>query len=302
MTAPDQSGAGLPDKRQQTLIAIVATCVAYAYFNIGDAATKLMAQKYHFSQIIVFNCTVIITFMCIYGWIRQGRQAFVIRNPKWVLIRAALSVCVGIMNILSLPHIPLTTFYTLVFTSPFWVAILSAFFLREKMEREKIIVIILCFCVIIGMFQPGSGMFNIWALLVLAGAFLYSCSMIVMRYLGPHESRTMIIVSGSVLSMMVAAPILPFYFVVPTLFDLGVFLIMGVLGAIGIMCVAFGFQTAPSASTVAPFHYTQIVWGALLGYYMFDEVPQKSTMIGAAIIISAGLYLIWREAQRRSLN
>ncbi|HEX2752247.1 MAG TPA: DMT family transporter, partial [Alphaproteobacteria bacterium] len=60
-----------------------------------------------------------------------------------------------------------------------------------------------------------------------------------------------------------------------------------------------GFQTAPSASTVAPYHYSQMVWGALLGYFIFDEVPEKSTMMGAAVIIGAGLYLIWRETRRR---
>jgi len=296
--APENFSHGLPDRQRQTVIAIAATATAYLLFSIGDACTKFVAQKFHFSQIVFSNCTVIITFMVIYGMLRHGRDAFVVRNVKWVLIRAALSVVVGILNILSLPHISLTTFYTLVFTSPFWVAILSSFFLREKMEKEKIIIILLCFCVILFMFRPGSGMFNIWSLFVLCGAFLYSASMIVMRYLGPQESRTMIIISGSVLSMLVILPFLPFHFIPPSLLDLGVFLIMGSLGSIGIMCVAFGFQTAPSASTVAPYHYSQMVWGALLGYFIFDEVPEKSTMLGASVIIGAGLYLIWRETRR----
>lgn len=297
--APENFSHGLPDRRRQTIIAIAATAIAYLLFSIGDACTKFVAEKFHFSQIVFTNCTVIITFMVIYGAVRRGRAAFVVHNVKWVLIRASLSVAVGILNILSLPHITLTTFYTLVFTSPFWVAILSAFFLREKMEKEKIIVILLCFCVILFMFRPGSGMFNIWSLCILAGAFLYSASMIVMRYLGPHESRTMIIISGSVLSILAILPFLPFHFITPSLTDLGVFLVMGVLGSVGIMCIAVGFQTAPSASTVAPYHYSQMVWGALLGYFIFDEVPEKSTMMGAAVIIGAGLYLIWRETRRR---
>jgi len=296
--APENFSHGLPDRRRQTIVAIAATAAAYLLFSIGDACTKFVAQKFHFSQIVFTNCTVIITFMVIYGAMWRGRAAFAVRNMKWVLIRAALSVVVGILNILSLPHITLTTFYTLVFTSPFWVAILSSFFLREKMEKEKIIVILLCFCVILFMFRPGSGMFNIWSFCVLGGAFLYSASMIVMRYLGPHESRTMIIISGSVLSILAILPFLPFHFIMPSLKDLGVFLVMGSVSAVGIMCVAFGFQTAPSASTVAPYHYSQMIWGALLGYFLFEEVPEKSTMMGASVIIGAGLYLIWRETRR----
>lgn len=301
MSAPDLSVAGTPDRRKQTLIAILATCVAYAYFNIGDAGVKVLAAKYHFSQIIIFNCMFIILFMAVYGAVTQGRKAFVLHKPKWVFFRAALSVCVGVINTLSLPHIPLTTFYTLVFTSPFWVAIMSAVFLKEKMEKEKIAVIVLCFSVIVFIFRPGGGMFDIWAILILIGAFLYSCSMIVMRMLGPNESRTMIIGSGSAFSILACLPIIPFYYVTPTLYDMGIFFMNGVLGAIGIMCIAFGFQTAPSAATVAPYHYTQIFWGALLGYYLFGEVPDHRTMIGAAVIISAGLFLIWREARRKHM-
>lgn len=301
MSTPELSVPGTPDRRKQTLIAIMATCVAYGYFNIGDAAVKVLAAKYHFSQIIIFNCLFIILFMAIYGAVKQGRKAFVVHNPKWVLIRAALSVGVAVINTLALPNIPLTTFYTLVFTSPFWVAIMSAVFLKEKMEKEKIAVILLCFCVIVFIFRPGGGMFDIWALLILLSAFLYSASMIVMRMLGPNESRTMIISSGSLMSMLVCLPIVPFYFVMPSLYDMGIFFMNGVLGAIGVMCIAFGFQTAPSAATVAPYHYTQIFWGALLGYYLFGEVPDHRTMIGAAVIISAGLFLIWREARRKHL-
>lgn len=301
MSATDQPVPGTPDRRKQTLIAILATCVAYAYFNIGDAAVKVLAAKFHFSQILIFNCIFIILFMTVYGAVRQGRKAFVVHNPKMVLLRAALSVGVGVINTLALPHIQLTTFYTLVFTSPFWVAILSAFILREKLEREKIVVIMLCFCVIIYIFRPGSGMLDIWSLLILLSAFLYSCSMIVMRMLGPHESRTMIIGSGSAMTILTCLPLIPFYYVAPTFGDIGVFFMNGILGAIGVMCVAYGFQNAPSAATVAPYHYTQIVWGALLGYYLFGEVPDQRTMIGAGIIIGLGLFLIWREARRKAL-
>lgn len=301
MSAPDLSAAGTPDRRKQTLIAILATCVAYGYFNIGDAAVKVLAGKFHFSQIITFNCVVIICFMCIYGALKQGRAAFVIRQPKWVFLRAAMSVVVAVINTLALPHIQLTTFYTLVFTSPFWVAILSAVFLREKLEKEKLAVILLCFAVIVYIFRPGGGMFDIWAVLVLFGAFFYSCSMIVMRHLGAQESRTMIICTGSAFSILACLPFLPFYYITPSLYDLGVFLMMGVLGAIGVMCIAFGFQTAPSAATVAPYHYTQIFWGALLGYFLFGEVPDERTIAGAAVIIGAGLFLIWREARRKAL-
>lgn len=287
------------EARKNTIIAILLTCVAYAYFNIGDAAVKMLGAKFHFSQIVVLNCIVIISCMCLWSGLREGRNAFRIRSTKLLLIRAVLSVIVAVLNVYALSNVPLTTFYTLIFTSPFWVALLSALFLGEKLERKRIGVIFAGFAVILFVFRPGSGSFNIYAGLVLASAFIYAASMVLLRKMGPHESRTMIICTGSAASIIFTAPFLPFHYIAPTPYEWGLFFMMGVLGAISISCIAYAFQNAPSASVIAPYHYTQIVWGALLGYFIFNEVPDARTMAGAAVIILAGLYLIYGETRGR---
>ncbi len=287
-------------QRRNTLIAMMLTAVAYAYFNIGDAALKMLTLRgFHFSQIIVTNCCVIITCMCLSGWVKEGKKAFRMKNPVGVMARAGLSICVSLLNTAAMPHITLTRFYTLVFTSPFWVALLAALFLREKLEKKKIAVIIAGFAVIMGIYPPGSGMLDQYSLYVLIGAFLYSCSMVIMRYLGPKDSRTMIIVMGSLTSICVSAPFLPSHFIMPTPYEWGLFAMMGILGAISVNCIAYAFQNAPSAAVVAPFHYTQIVWGALLGYFIFAEVPQPRTVIGAVLIVGLGLYLVLSETRSK---
>ncbi|TAL40243.1 MAG: DMT family transporter [Alphaproteobacteria bacterium] len=287
------------DSRKNTLIAIGLTCIAYGYFNIGDAALKMLAGKFHFSQIIVTNCLIIIACMVTSGWIREGRKAFVMHNPKGILLRACLSCAVGILNILAIPHIQLTTFYTLVFTSPFWVALLATVFLKEKLDPHRAAVIMAGFATIAFVFHPGSALFNIWAVLILIGAFFYSCSLIVMRRLGPKESRTMIITMGSLVSTIVALPFLPFHFIWPTPYEWGLFVLMGTLGSISVTCIAYAYQNAPSAAVVAPYHYTQMIWGTLLGYYLFNEIPDDRIVLGAALIIAAGLYLLVTEARRK---
>lgn len=305
----------LREQRKNTLIAIALTCVAYALFNIGDAALKMLAQRhFQFPQIVLLNCTVIIICMAISGWWKEGKKAFRMKKPGWIYLRAVFSSVVGILNILGLPHIKLTTFYTLVFTSPFWVAVLAAIVMKEKLDKNRMAVILAGFAVILFVFRPGGGLFDIYALLILIGAFFYSCGLVVLRKLGPHESRTMLIIVGSVVSMAVSValvaaghvvnwftpmPDLIFHWVTPTPYEWGLFFLMGFLGAISVTCIAYAFQNAPSASVVAPYHYTQIVWGALLGYYLFGEVPDDRTILGAGLIIAAGLYLIFSETRRK---
>lgn len=286
----------LEQKRRGTL-AIILTVFGYACFNIGDAAVKLLATKFAAPQIMVVNGLMVAGCMLVYGAIRQGRSAFRIRNPKWVAMRAVFAVGTGLANVVALPHVSLTVFYTLVFTSPFWVAILSALFLKEKLEPRRLAVILSGFGVIAWILRPGSDIFNIWSFMVLASAFIYSCSIVTMRYLGTRESRVMIISTGSLLGVAVMLPFAINNWLAMNMIDVLQFAALGVTGAVGVACIAYAFQTAPSAAVIAPFHYTQMIWGAALGYMLFNEVPQLQTMVGAVLLIAGGLLLIWLEAR-----
>jgi drug/metabolite transporter (DMT)-like permease len=288
--------------RKNILIAILLTCVGYAFFNIGDAALKLTAGKFHFSQIFLLNSIVLFVWMAIYGWVKEGRKAFQTKKPKLMLLRASLAQLISLCTITALPHVNLTTFYTLVFTSPFWVALLSAWFMDDKLEKRRVGVILFGFLVVLFIFRPGGGFFNVWALLVLTSAFIYSCQMLIVRHLGTSESRPFMIMCGSTLSILISLPFLSTHFIWPTPYEWGLFLLMGTTGGVGLLCISYAFQSAPSASVIAPYHYTQIVWGALLGYFLFNEMPDVETMAGAALIILAGLYLVHSETRHPILR
>ncbi len=287
-----------PDLRRQTLVAIGLTCFAYALFNVGDAVLKLLAERHlHFSQIVIINCSFIIFFTALSGWLRHGKKGFKVQNPKLILMRAGFSAITGICNILALPFIKLTTFYTLVFTSPFWVALLASVFLKEKLVPSRVLVILSGFATVAFVFHPGAGLFDQHAVMILVGAFFYSCGLVIMRKMGPKESRSSMIIVGSVVSMLAVSPFFAGHWQPLGAEEWGLFLLMGTLSSISVTAIAYAFQNAPAASVIAPFHYTQIVWGAILGYYMFNEVPDDRVILGAACIIAAGLYLIFSETR-----
>lgn len=278
---------------------ILMTCLGYGVFCVGDTTMKMLALKFHFSQVIAFNCTIIIACMAAYGALTQGKKAFRFLQPRLVVLRGALSVVVAALNIYAFIHVHLSTFYTLIFTAPFWVALLSSVFLKEKLHMRQAAVILAGFSVVVFIFQPGSGLLNLGGVAALTSAFVYAASMVVMRKLGPKESRVVIVITGSCCGLLFSLPMLPFHFIQPTMHDLGIFLATGIMGALGVTCIAYAFQNAPSAAVIAPYHYTQIFWGTLLGWAAFHEVPEARTMVGAALIIAAGLALIYSEARQK---
>jgi len=68
----------------------------------------------------------------------------------------------------------------------------------------------------------------------------------------------------------------------------------GLLGGIGQLCMTFSYRYA-APSLLAPFDYVAMVWAVVLGYFVLGEVPQPLVMVGAAVVVAAGLFIVWRE-------
>lgn len=298
MTTLSPTGTA-PDQRTQVVASILMICAGYFLYSFTDGLVKLLGEKFHFSQVLFCSRLAMLGFIVLYGALTIGRKAFVTKRPWLIAVSGFLGVLTGTLNIIALPHIDMTAFYTLIFTSPFWVAILSVFFLKEKLDKEKIAVILVGFAAVMYVFQPGSGALSFAALLSLASAVVYSFSIVLVRFLGQGESRVVIACGSSLVGLLISLPFLPFHYVAATPLEMTYMVLIGVLGAIGMLCVYYAMQNAPSAATVAPFHYTQIVWGAGFGYLMFADIPDARTLTGAAVIIGAGLYLLLSASRRK---
>lgn len=288
-------------RRQTIVLPILATCFSYACYNVGDAAMKALAARFHFVQVIFTVSVVLFVVLATYALLHEGRRGFRTKVPWLVLLRSLLSQGVVACNVLALPHVRLSTFYTIVFTSPFMVALLSAWFLKEKLERRRLAVICAGFAVVLFVFRPGGGVANIWQLVVFAAAVFYSLQLVLIRHImrsTPGESRAFMFLVGSVIAMLWTAPFLPAHFVMPTLFEWGLFITTGLFAVGGFLSMIYALEAAESAALIAPYHYTQLIWGTLLGWFIFDEPPEARILSGAAVIMALGLYMLWSENRR----
>ena len=292
--------------RKRILIPILLTCFGYFCYNLSDAGTKDLLSpqggNLHWAQVMLTTNATILVFMAFYGWRKDGKKAFRTNKPGLMFLRGVLGQVSTLCNMFAFPHVQLTTFYTLIFTSPFCVALLSAWFFKDKLDSRRLGVILFGFCVILYIFRPGSSLLDVWALLILGNAVSYSCQMLVVRQIGPNESRPLIYMVGCVMSMLIAIPFLGDHYIPLTMHEWPIFAGVGLVNTVGMLALSYAFQVAPSASTVAPYHYTQIIWGALLGYYIFGEVPNGETMVGAVLLILSGLYLIRHETRKAALK
>ena len=139
----------------------------------------------------------------------------------------------------------------------------------------------------------GRSFFSIGAAICYAGYSLTT------RMLTATETPAGMLMYANLLATIVLVPVVPTGgIVLPAWAPLAALALAGLMGATGHWCLIRANRYAP-APVLAPFSYTQIIWMILAGYLVFGDVPETSTLIGAAIVIASGLYVLYRERVHR---
>ena len=278
-----------------SIMPIICCCTAYALYNVSDAFIKSLGANLHISQLICSFCLVQLILASYMGWKKDGIRAFVPRR-KIMFCRPLLVHLVTFCNVSALTKIELTTFYTVIFTTPLWVALMSSYILKDKIGHKRMIVILTGFAAIVFAMNPfGGNMINIWTFVLLSSAFLSAIDLVILRRIGSSESKWFLVISYTVVGLFLYSPSFVANYVSLPFTTWVVLMLLGALQISAFFILLYGYQNATSASVVAPLHYTQMVWAVLIGYFVFAEVPSSNVLIGAFIIVMSGIYLIFCE-------
>jgi len=212
-----------------------------------------------------------------------------------VLLRAFLLMMSTVLNFLAVQYLPLTLTATILFSAPIMICLLSWPLLGERVGIWRWSAIMIGFCGILIAIRPFDESFHWAVFLSLAGAFCFALYSLITRKLsGVVASDTMQFYSG----LVGTALLLPFAIALwenpETSLQWGQMIMLGIFGWMGheLLTRAHGF--AP-ASVLTPFGYTFILYMTIWSYLVFDHVPDKWTILGAFIIIIAGLVIWFRE-------
>jgi len=139
------------------------------------------------------------------------------------------------------------------------------------------------------------------AALLISSNLFYTASMMMTRTLGRVVSTATLSLYTALAFCFLSGVGVLFFWQTPTWFDLGIFAVLGVMAGIAQLAMTAAFRIA-SPVVVAPFEYSGMIWGALLGLLIWNEWPSRDVIIGVAVIIAAGLYIVHRERVRSRLG
>ena len=269
-----------------------------ALFTAQDAIAKYLAEAGTSIWQLMF-CRAFFAFLPILPLIhaRRGWAALRTRRPRDHLARALVAMTALLCFFYGVRVIPLADAYALSFTAPLFMTALSVPLLGERVGWHRWSAVVVGFVGVVVMIQPGAGMFEPAALVVLAGALLYALGIILVRGLSATEASLTIVFYFSLFGSLISAAALPFVGALPANWRAGALMVaLGVIGGLAQLCLTRAYALAPVA-VIAPFDYTAMVWAVLVGLTVFGDVPQAPVVAGAALVIAGGIYIIHREAR-----
>ena len=200
---------------------------------------------------------------------------------------------------LSVSVLPLATALAIVFASPLLVAALSATVLGEPVGPRRWGAIIAGFIGVLIIIRPGDASFS-WLLLIPVAAASFSALRdVVTRILHRTDNTNAILFWSNIAIMLATLGSVPFGWKQVAQADIAIIALAGALNLLAHFLMITALRLG-DAALVTPFRYTSLVWAALLGYLIWDHIPDQYTIIGATIIVAAGIYLVIREARAKA--
>jgi len=274
---------------------ILLMIAAILLFTAMDATAKGLIQRYPAPQVIWvrFAGQLLIVLL-----ILRRHFALVLRTrfPVLHFWRSASQFGATTFFFLSLPHIGLAEATAIADINPVLITLGAALFLGEKLGPRRLAGVVVALIGAMIVIRPGAGVFTWWALLPLLCAVSYATSALLTRKIGAQESVWASMVYAALFGTLVAGAALPLVWQPVATADLWLFGLVASLGTAAQLCIIRSFSIT-EASVVAPFAYLGIVFATGWGILLFDQWPDRWTLIGALVIVGAGLYVWHRETR-----
>jgi drug/metabolite transporter (DMT)-like permease len=282
-----------PATRNTARIAIAVMLLAMLMFTLNDVMGKWLVATYSVGQVLLIRSAAAVIVLSPFLWRDGVKPLFAVERPGMQALRVLLSSAEVYCFYFAVITLPLADVMTYWLAAPIYVAAMSPFLLGERVGWRRWLAILIGFGGVVIALEPSAATLTAPALISILGSFCFAFMMLSGRALRGTPDTTLVFwqIVGAGLFGVVTAP---FGWVTPTAFDLALLGLLGVVAMVAHMLVNRALKLA-DAAVVAPFQYTLLFWAVIFGFIVFGDIPRPAMLVGAAVIVAAGLFIFFRE-------
>lgn len=277
------------------LFVLMQTCIKATAHHVPPGETVFFRS--------LFALPVIVIWLAWQGKLANGVR---VKSPGMHVVRGIVGTAAMGLGFAGLGLLPLPEVTAIAYAAPLLTVIFAALILKEQVRAFRMGAVALGLVGVLIVLWPRLGAFfaegqageaaALGAIVVLGSAALAALAQITVRKMVATETTTSIVFWFSITATLVALLTLPFGWVIPTTSQIALLVLSGIFGGVGQILLTNSYRYA-DASVVAPFDYTSMLLALGIGYFVFAEVPTVMMLIGASLIVLAGVLIIWRERQ-----
>jgi drug/metabolite transporter (DMT)-like permease len=285
-----------PQRRESVPLGILYMISATALFASSSAISKLLVVTYPVGEVLFTRCVV--GLACIAAFILPRTGLAVFRTQKFPshVARSVSQCCSQIFILIAFSLMSLAGAVAINFSAPLFATLVAALLFKEAVGPARWAALVVGFAGVLLVVRPGPDTFQLGSLFALGNAVLFGSVTVGVRRMTATESTETLTMYQMLLLTCFFALALPFGFVVPKLGDSGAMILNGAANALGQYWWTRALHLAPT-SAVVPFNYFSLVWAMGLGFIVWGDVPTLQLLVGSAIVVGSGLFLLWSETR-----
>ena len=270
--------------------------ISFAIYSTHDVFVKFLGGQYSPVQIIFFS--VMFGFPLVALMLIGDRNDGNLRpkHPWWTLLRTGSAMVTGLAAFYAFSVLPLAQTYAILFAAPLLITLLAIPILGEKVGIRRGLAIVVGLMGVMIVLRPSGAELGLGHMAALAAAVSSSLASVIVRKIGPDERSVVLMLYPMIANFVVLGLALPFVYKPMPIEHLGMIAIIASFSFVAGLFIIDAYKSA-EAVIVAPMQYSQMIWAAFFGYFIFNESPDQWTLIGAAVIMSSGLYIVLRESR-----
>jgi drug/metabolite transporter (DMT)-like permease len=284
-------------RREHVPLGILYMVGATIVFAVSSATSKWLVSTYPVGEVLFTRAGVSLIACALFILPQTGLAVFHTRRRRDHVMRSLSQTVSQTFLILAFSLMPLASAVAINFSAPLFTALVAILLLKEKVGFARWFALIVGFIGVLIVTNPGADTFQIGAIFALANAMIYGSVTAAVRGMTATESAETLLMYQLLLITVFFSLLLPFGVALPSLADFGLILLNGLTNAIGQYWWTRALHLAP-ASAVTPFFYLSLLWAALLGYLVWGDLPTAGLLVGSAVVVGSGLFLLWRESVR----
>jgi drug/metabolite transporter (DMT)-like permease len=286
-------------KAENIPLGILYMLTASILFQGSSAVSKWLIETYPIGEMLFMRAVTSLAVASIVILPVTGLGVFRTKRLHDHLLRnISQSSAQGFVSI-AMSMMPLASVVAITFSAPLFSTISAAVVLKESVGPMRWGALIVGFLGVLVVTSPGMDTFQIGSLFALANAVLFGTVAVGVRRMAATESTSTLIMHQMTMLTIIFAATLPFGWVTPAnARDWAAMIANGLANAAGQFLWTRALHLAP-ASAVAPFNYFSLVWASVLGFLIWGDVPSAMLLIGSAVVVGSGMFLLWHEARKR---